>query len=362
MNGNIGYITENMYDFSSIQSIHHFESATFNETYDILIVQQEALSKALSIINKVRRLRENQAIIWMIDYKDCLEIHKMMTQVIGSGRVYTACDLAAIDMTIERILHPNLPFEREEIAFVIPVYNEEKRMHHVKHFIEKIVRFKETLGLNMTIYFMDDGSSDDSVNLIEEATNFLVEMSDCVEMKAPFMVKRLLVNTRKAGTYIEAFKQVSENTIIFADADDGYDFEDVVRMLNLINQGYFDIVVGTKDLYSENRRAIRRFVSFMKRLLTKPLLPDGVSDSQTGLKVFKRHMLFYLIDQLNVKHGLAIDLNILNMAKKRRLRVYEMPVRFIDRDDSHVDVLKDSLKFIKSIMAIILERHKEVIH
>lgn len=56
-------------------------------------------------------------------------------------------------------------------------------------------------------------------------------------------------------------------------------------MINVVQQGYYDVVIGTKDMTAENRSLLRSVVSFGKRVISRPFLPTGVVDSQTGLKV-----------------------------------------------------------------------------
>lgn len=361
----IGYIenTERKIDYKGLLSAYEYEGFTTMTGKDILgiealIVSELTLEEGLFKINYAREINQQLPVIWIIEIDDYDRIHEYICKVKGIGRIetiaYSGDKMKRLQEKIESVLHPNLPTKRNEIAFVIPVYNEEERIEHVKSFVYKIKHLNDQVIHNLSIYFINDGSSDKSIELIKELIHEMSNNENTVMMKEQFHIHDIKINTKKAGTYIESFKAISEDTIIFADADDGYDFEDVMRMLNLLNQGYYDIIVGTKDLMSENRPPIRRVVSTFKRLLTKPLLPKGVTDSQTGLKVFKTALLPYLLPSLDIRYGLAIDLKILHVAKKHQFRVYEMPVRFIDRDGSHVEVVKDSIKFIKSILEMLL--------
>lgn len=365
----IGYIEceERKTDYGHLLSAykHHRITKVSPETVnnlEVLIVNFIDMNRALQTINMARLINSKLPVLLIIDIKDYREIHSIISKINGIGRVetiaYTGEKLDRIQEMIESLLHPNLPVKRNEIAFVIPIYNEEERIEHVKSFVTKIKALNDSVVHNLSVYFINDGSSDRSKELIEDIIEGFDQESDTVMVKEQFHLHDIKINTKKAGTYIESFKVISEDIIIFADADDGYEFEDIMRMVNLLEQGYYDIVVGTKDLLSENRPMVRRMVSACKRLLTKPFLPKGVTDSQTGLKVFKTALLPYLVPSLDVKYGLAIDLKILHVAKKHDFRVYELPVRFVDRDGSHVDVVKDSLRFLRS-MANILFGKKE---
>ncbi len=115
-----------------------------------------------------------------------------------------------------------------------------------------------------------------------------MEATDTLFTVGYLEVHQVEQNTRKAGLFIEGMKNVSSDYYVFVDADNSFRIEDIARLLTIAQEGYYDIVVGTKDLTIEDRGAVRRFMSFGKRNLTRFFLPKGVTDSQTGLKIINR--------------------------------------------------------------------------
>jgi len=103
-------------------------------------------------------------------------------------------------------------------------------------------------------------------------------------------------------------------------------------------------------------------MSFVKRQLTKSLLPKGVYDSQTGLKAMNGTAAKYILPHLNVTTGLAIDLEILHIAKKYGFRTLQFPVQCIDQEGSHIDIIKDSIAYIKNVFMIKKRNKKITIH
>ena len=83
------------------------------------------------------------------------------------------------------------------------------------------------------------------------------------------------------------------------------------------------------------------------------MLPHGVYDSQTGLKAMKASAAKFIMPYLSNKRGLAIDLELMYYAKKLNYRVLQLPVKCIDREGSHVDIIKDSISYIKNIFSIL---------
>ena len=253
---------------------------------------------------------------------------------------------------IEGLLHQEYPTERKDIALILPVYNESERIENVYNFLQKLRLLMEEAFLNSTIYFVNDGSSDNTPQLIDRLIKKENEDVEILHKNPFFSIRNLSENTRKAGTYIGGIQQIKADILVFADADDSFIIEDIAKMINILREGYYDMVVGTKDLSAENRPLIRRIMSFAKRLVTKNLLPEHVYDSQTGLKALNSVCARHILQHLHADTGLAVDLEMLHLAKKLRFRVLQLAVTCIDREGSHIDIVRDSINFIKNIIRI----------
>lgn len=272
-----------------------------------------------------------------------------MTRVLVWNKDYPEKILEELNI----MRHPEFPSGKTDIAVIIPVYNEEERISHVADFVLELKKFLEQAFLNTRIYFVNDGSKDNTELLIEELVKKSKYDSDTIFDKTFINAKELVKNTRKAGTYIEGIKTIEADILLFVDADNSFFIEDIALMINIIRKGYYDIVAGTKDLTAEKRPPIRRLLSFGKRTLTKGMLPYGVYDSQTGLKAMKSSAAKFIMPYLSNKRGLAIDLELMYYAKKLNYRVLQLPVKCIDREGSHVDIIKDSISYIKNIFSIL---------
>ncbi len=349
--------------YDDILSIYRFtmlKSIDINSLADIdILVIDVDDDRVVGNSNRAREINDSIPLIIVENSESHYESENILKQIIGFGKtevVYShdgGC--YGIVEVIESIINPSLPSKKENIAIILPVFNEVDRMIHINNFMNKLMRLSEYGFPDISVYFINDGSSDYTEELIEKMVEYQNTNIDTIYNRSKFEYNSLKINTKKAGTYIDAFKRIDGSKIIFADADDSFENEDIARMINILNQGYYDIVIATKDKSAENRKAIRVLMSYMKRLLTKHLLPRGVTDSQTGLKAFNQTSANYILPYLDPKYGLAIDLKILNVAKKYRFRVFQLPVKCIDRDGSHVNIVKDSIKFIKSIVSITFE-------
>ncbi|MCT4583912.1 MAG: glycosyltransferase [Peptostreptococcaceae bacterium] len=356
-------------NYTSVLSLYKLKF--YNQNYDIdyiktskLVIVDLEYNESLKIINNIRAQISGINIIMINDY-DINERKKALRNINGYGKTsiiyWKEGSLNLIAEKVQSMIYPEYPSKNTSIVLVIPVYNEEKRIRHVYNFAKKIKKVIEESFLNMSIYFVNDGSLDDTQKLIDRFVKEDYQNSKYI-YKDPFIkAKNLEENTKKAGTYIEGIKDLHADIYVFADADDSFSVDDIARMINILEMGYYEIVLGTKDLTAENRDIARRIISFIKRILTKGFLPKGVYDSQTGLKAFNGNAAKYIFPYLKHKRGLAIDLEMVYLAKKLNFRVMQLPVKCIDREGSNISILKDSFNYVLQMIKIYIE-NKNVKH
>ena len=146
--------------------------------------------------------------------------------------------------------HPEYPSGKTDIAVIIPVYNEESRINFVADFDIELKKFLELAFLNTRIYFVNDGSKDNTEILIREISNKINTNSETIFDKFVFNAKELEQNTRKAGTYIEGIKSIETDILLFVDADNSFFIEDIsLKLLTsaLINFQLFNSLEGNLD-------------------------------------------------------------------------------------------------------------------
>jgi glycosyltransferase involved in cell wall biosynthesis len=335
------------------------ENITGNEEGDAIVIDFSSKELAISIANKFRSINKSIPILFITDYNE-LFATKELSLIEGTGQIRfhtaTTDNGDKIVELLNSLIDPDFASEIFKLSVLVPLYNEGERFEHVLNFAEKLNSFLEESYRNSKIYFINDGSVDDTKKLTEELLSKFSEKSSYISDFGFLELKDLSQNTRKAGTYIEGIKNVSGDIIIIVDGDDSFFIEDIAKMVNILRSGYYDVIAATKDLTAENRPFIRRCLSFAKRLLTKPLLPKGIYDSQTGLKGLRGDAARYILPHLNVKRELAIDLEMMYICKKLNFRTLQLPVRCIDRDGSHINIIKDSIKYLKSILVILFDK------
>ena len=119
-----------------------------------------------------------------------------------------------------------------DISFVIPVYNEQSDLAQLHSEITEVMK---TIGLEYEIFFINDGSSDDSWNVIKE-----LAASDGAVRGVSF--RR---NFGKSEALSAGFKRVSGKYVFTMDADLQDDPHEIPKFLEMMKEGY-DLVSGWK--------------------------------------------------------------------------------------------------------------------
>ena len=147
-----------------------------------------------------------------------------------------------------------------DISFVIPVYNEQSDLAQLHSEITEVMK---TTGLEYEIFFINDGSSDDSWNVIKE-----LAASDGAVRGVSF--RR---NFGKSEALSAGFKRVSGKYVFTMDADLQDDPHEIPKFLEMMKEGY-DLVSGWKK---------KRHDPMEKRLPSK--LFNATVSFMTGVKL-----------------------------------------------------------------------------
>ncbi len=161
--------------------------------------------------------------------------------------------------------------EKIDISIVVPLYNEEG---NVLNLHKKILDACNSLNQSFEIIFVDDGSSDKTVE----------ECKQC----SPLVFIQLRKNFGQTAAFDAGFKQARGEKIITMDGDLQNDPADIPKILEKMEEG-FDVVSGwrfdRKDDFS------KKFFSRTADKLRKILLKDSIHDSGCSLKVYSADAL-----------------------------------------------------------------------
>ena len=182
---------------------------------------------------------------------------------------------------------------------------------------QNIATVFETLSdLNPQLVVVDDGSTDGTTDAIERA-----------RMRYPELVSvRLPVNRGKGRALLSGFEASSGDNIVFLDADLDLPPDQIPSFISNLDDA--DIVVGTKraSMATGAYPGLRRVLSRIFAFATGGVFRLPVSETQTGLKAFRREVLETVAGNVKIDRY-AFDIELLVRAHAAGFSMVETPVR-----------------------------------
>jgi glycosyltransferase involved in cell wall biosynthesis len=196
----------------------------------------------------------------------------------------------------------------------MPAYNEGAA---IRANILAVYRLLKGMKLPFEIIVVDDGSGDWTYEEAAKAAKGLKGIK----------VKRLEVNQGKGWALKEAFRLAKGEWIVFLDSDLDLDPSQVRLFFEIQKERDVDVVIGSKRHPDSklNYPLKRRFVSSGYFFIVKTLFGLPISDTQTGLKLFRREVLRKVFPKVLVKRY-AFDLEVLVLAHHLGFTIAEAPV------------------------------------
>jgi len=199
-----------------------------------------------------------------------------------------------------------------KLSVIIPVFNE-------RNTIREIVKRVMDSPLVDEIVIVDDGSTDGTCDILED-------------LKSNKMIRVILheANIGKGAAVRTGINAVQGDLIIIQDADLEYDPRDYPILLQPIQENIADVVYGSRFLGGA-RRPIYFWNMVANKILTfttNILYNNILSDMETGYKLFKRDVVKDM--QIKAK-GFNFEPEFTARLLKRRVRIYEVPIRFNPR-------------------------------
>lgn len=200
------------------------------------------------------------------------------------------------------------------LSIIVPAYNE---AHHIYHNLLRISEKVETVCGSYEIILVDDGSTD---NTHDEALR-------AVEENSNIRPHRLEPNRGKGYAIKEGFRKSRKELVTFIDADLDIPPEQLQVLLDTFEKTKADVIIQSKrhpesivNNFPLKRRILSRGYNQMLRILFQ--LP--VTDTQVGIKLYRREVLEQIMPKLLVKRY-AADVEQLLLAYKHGYTIAETP-------------------------------------
>lgn len=197
-----------------------------------------------------------------------------------------------------------------KLSVIVPAYNEG---FHVCANLLNICDALDRFGFELIV--VDDGSED----------NTFAECKRAAKLRRNIKPLKLDSNQGKGASLLRGFAEARGEWIVFFDSDLEIAPQYIVKLFAVLREEGADAVAGVKDPVANRFPVPRRMTSALYRNTVKFLFDLDISDTQTGIKVFKREVLENAVPRMSVSR-FAFDLELLVAASRFGYRIVEYPV------------------------------------
>ena len=160
-----------------------------------------------------------------------------------------------------------------DVSIIIPLFNEDESLPELTAWIERVVNAN---NLSYEIIMIDDGSTDNSWNVIEQlSTN-----------NSNIKAIKFQRNYGKSAALNEGFKAAQGQVIITMDADMQDSPDEIPELRKLLIEGDYDIVSGWKKKRFDNTLT-KNLPSKLFNAAARKMSKIQLNDFNCGLKAYK---------------------------------------------------------------------------
>lgn len=226
------------------------------------------------------------------------------------------------------------------VDVVIPVLNE---AHVLARSVATVRQFlSESLPCRWRVVIVDNGSTDGT----DQVARSLVQAHPDVRF--------LQLPQRGRGRALRhAWSQSDADVMCYTDVDLSTELRALPKMVHGIVVDGFDLATGSRLLPDSRttRSPKREFISRAYNLFVKTVLWTSFSDAQCGFKAISRSAMAELVPEVK-DQSWFFDTELLVLAEKRGYRIADIPVEWIEDDDSRVKIVKTAWDDIKGVCRV----------
>ena len=235
----------------------------------------------------------------------------------------------------------------KSLSIIFPVFNEELRLNssfnHIKSFLKKEKKLK------IEIIFVDDGSRDNSYNLIEK---FIKNLKTKNKVKLKSLKSKN--NLGKGAALKLGVKNAKNDWILTTDIDMSVSLFQISgwikkKLIDKKHSVYFGTRSHKKSIVQRN--FIRKILGDIGSVLISIILNINIKDTQCGYKLYKKKLAKFAFSKLK-NCGWVHDIELILLLKSKKVKIKELPVRWVHKDNSKVNVLLDPIKMFIGIIVI----------
>jgi glycosyltransferase involved in cell wall biosynthesis len=223
------------------------------------------------------------------------------------------------------------------IEVAVPVYNEEKILARSVRRLHSYLT--DNLPFRFIITIADNASTDGT---------FAIAQQLCAELGG---VSAVHLDRKGRGLAVRHVWGTSEADIVaYMDVDMSTGLEAFLPLIAPLLSGHSDLATGSRLAHGAKvvRSAKREIISRTYNLLLRAVLSARFADAQCGFKAGRTEVIRALLPDVK-DDAWFFDTELLILAQRRGLRIYQVPVEWTEDPDSKVDIAGTALADLRGV-------------
>ena len=234
-----------------------------------------------------------------------------------------------------------------KFSFVIPIYNEEKRINSMLFAIKDFTL--HTKIKNLEFILVNDGSND--------KTNILI--NNFLRKNSYFKNNLIYINNRfnngKGYALKKGVSEASKNYICTTDVDFSVPLKYIEDFI-LQDRDFdkFKVHIGDRGHVDSKIKStfLRKFLGIIFNKILSIFFNFNTHDTQCGFKIYEANVAKKIFQKISI-FGYAHDIEILLICRLNKIRVKTFPVDWTHKPNSKVNLVKDSILILINVIKLL---------
>jgi len=150
-----------------------------------------------------------------------------------------------------------------------------------------------------------------------------------------------------------AWLRSDAEVVAYMDVDLSTDLNGLWPLIAPLLSGHSEVAIGTRLAHDSRvtRGRQRELISRCYNWILRTTLHAGFSDAQCGFKAARRDVVERLVPAV-ADNAWFFDTELLILAERAGMRIYEVPVDWIDDPDSRVDIVTTAVDDLRGVWRI----------
>ncbi len=223
------------------------------------------------------------------------------------------------------------------VDIALPVLNEECALETSLRVLQ--AQLTSQCPYNWSLSIVDNGSTDSSWRIASR-----------IARTEPNVRALRLAERGRGGALKAAWTSSPADILAYMDIDLSTDLEALGPVLDPIAAGAADISIGSRLASSSQvtRSVQREAISHLYNLIARAMLRYSVRDAQCGFKAVSRHVAQTIVPLIQ-DNSWFFDTELLVLASRCGMRINEVPVHWVEDNDSRVRIVSTAIDDLRGI-------------